>query len=546
MANGRTFPAWQADAIRRLQATPGVEIALLIVREGGLSGATRLARLKDWKHLVWTLYNKGYVERRSLASRAVDLTTELTTVPEIGCTTERAGKFGERFVNADVAAIRGHDLDVILRFSFGIIKGEILHAAKYGVWSFHHGDEREFRGRPPVFWELAEGEPVIGSILQRLTERLDGGIVLHRGFFRATAHSYLRTRDDAFLGSAVWPSIAVRQIQAGDTSHVEGAPSTTDAPVRRDPGNLVMIRFLLRQVSKFVRAQLRGLTRAAKWTIGVADAPITSFLDGSPVIRWMPEPGRSRYLADPFAIDREGRLIVFAEDYDYATHRGVISVVDVDGGGAPRKVLDTGVHASYPYLFEVDGEIYCIPETYQANEVRLYRAINFPERWEHTATLIEGMAALDSTVVRHDDRWWLFCTDHADGPNTKLHVFHALELEGPWSPHALNPVKTDIRSSRPAGTPFIHDGRLHRPAQDGSLSYGGGIAIMRVETLSPTAFSEVVVARVRPPDTGDYRKGIHTIAAVGDRTVVDGRRDTFIGAAFRRELTSRLKKLIRV
>ena len=47
MANGRTFPAWQADAIRRLQATPGVEIALLIVREGGLSGPTGLARLKD-------------------------------------------------------------------------------------------------------------------------------------------------------------------------------------------------------------------------------------------------------------------------------------------------------------------------------------------------------------------------------------------------------------------------------------------------------------------------------------------------------------------
>ena len=67
MANGRTFPAWQADAIRRLQATPGVEIALLIVREGGLSGPTRLATLKDWKHLVWTLYNKGYVERRSVA-----------------------------------------------------------------------------------------------------------------------------------------------------------------------------------------------------------------------------------------------------------------------------------------------------------------------------------------------------------------------------------------------------------------------------------------------------------------------------------------------
>jgi hypothetical protein len=75
------------------------------------------------------------------------------------------------------------------------------------------------------------------------------------------------------------------------------------------------------------------------------------------------------------------------------------------------------------------------------------------------------------------------------------------------------------------------------------VSYGGGIVITRIESLTPTAFSEVVVARVAPPDSGRYRDGIHTLAAAGDRTLVDGRRDTFIAAAFRRELISRLKKL---
>ncbi len=45
-------------------------------------------------------------------------------------------------------------------------------------------------------------------------------------------------------------------------------------------------------------------------------------------------------------------------------------------------------------------------------------------------------------------------------------------LEGPWEPHRRNPVKCDVRGSRPAGTPFVHGGELYRPAQDGSKRYG--------------------------------------------------------------------------
>lgn len=546
MCHGTWFPAWQAEAIRSLRAVDGVAAGLLIVREAPPQGRReKLRRLGDLPHLLWTLFNKGYVERRSTASKPVDMGVELGDVPKIRCRTEPVGRYGERFTDEDVATVRDHDLDFVLRFAFGIIKGEILETPRHGVWSFHHGDERVFRGRPPGFWELVEGEAVVGSILQRLTERLDGGVVLHRGFFKATPHSYLRTRDEAFLGSADWASVVARTIAAGDTAIVTAPPSTTDAPVRRDPTNGVMARFLVSQAVAFLRSQWEGLTRAAKWSVGVADAPIGELLHGAmPPIRWLPEHGRSRYLADPFAVDRGGSLVSLVEDYDYRTHRGVISVVPLDDVRPPKTVIDAGVHASYPYLFAAEGDMWCMPETYQAGEVRLYRAVDFPTAWEHVATPLSGMAALDATVVAHDGRWWLFCTDHASGPNTKLRIWHAPALTGPWEPHPLNPVKTDVRSSRPAGTPFVVDGVLYRPAQDGSVSYGGSITINRVDVLTPDAFSEEAVARVTPPAEGRYRDGIHTLCAVGDRTVVDGRRDTFVAAAFRRELASRWKKLL--
>lgn len=544
MCNGRTFPAWQAASLRHLVDVPGVEVALLIVSDGE-GRPSRIGRLRDVSRLLWILFNKGYVERRSRASRSVDLTDDLIGVPELVCRTEPVGKYAERFTEADLEAIEGHELDVILRFGFGILKGGILDASRYGVWSFHHGDEREFRGQPPGFWELVEAQPVVGSILQRLTERLDGGIVLHRGFFKATLHSYRRTRDEAFLGSAVWPSIVVRQILLGDTGAVDANPSRTEAPIRRQPTNGVVLAFVLRQALAFVRAQVGGLLRAAKWTVGVADAPIHAFLGGVPAIRWLDEQPGSRYLADPFGIEWDGRIIALTEDYDHATHRGVISMIDVTDESGPVEVLDTGVHASYPFLFTHDGEVFCVPETYQAGEVRLYRALDFPTRWQLVGTLIEGFPALDPTVFQHAGRWWLTCTNRDDGPNTKLLVFHAPALEGPWEAHPLNPVKTDVRSARPAGTPFMHDGHLHRPAQDTSESYGGGISINRIDVLTPARFSEQIVARITPSSTDRYGEGIHTLSSVGHRTLVDGRREAFEWSAARRELVSRLKKLLR-
>jgi hypothetical protein len=544
MCNGRSFPAWQAAAINALLTLPGLEVGLMIIDDRPpASSRSKLRRLSDWPRLAWNLFNKGYVERRSAASRPTDLTNELSDVPEIRCTPEPVGTYAERLTTRDVASIKSSDLDFILRFGFGVIKGEILVTPRWGIWSFHHGDERVYRGRPPGFWELVSGEKVVGSILQRLTERLDAGVILYRGFFKSTPHSYVRTRDELFMGSAEWPRSVVQALSGGDHSALTNEPSKTKAAVRRDPTNGVMIRFLARQFVEFVRSQWRGLTAGATWTVGVAEAPVTRFLDDElPAIRWIREPGRSRYLADPFAVVYDESLWCLMEDYDHRTHRGVIAAMTLDAEDSqPRTAIDPGVHASYPYLFEWDGALWCVPETHQAREVRLYKAVKFPYEWELRSTLVKGLAALDSTLVRHRDRWWLFCTDHDAGPNSKLRIWHAPDLIGPWAPHPLNPVKTDVRSARPAGTPFVTDGVLYRPAQDGSESYGGSISINRINTLTPTAFEEEVVAVVRPPRHGRYRDGLHTICVVGERTVIDGRRDSLILASFRRELGARLR-----
>jgi hypothetical protein len=197
------------------------------------------------------------------------------------------------------------------------------------------------------------------------------------------------------------------------------------------------------------------------------------------------------------------------------------------------------VHASYPFVFEHDGDRFCVPELGRARRVDLFRA-GEDGTWDRVATLVDGFPAVDPTLFRYAGLWWLLCTDADRGPNVKLHAWWALDLLGPWRPHAANPLKTDVRSSRPAGTPFVHAGVLYRPAQDDSRTYGGRVVLNRVVHLTPSEFEEEPVASVEPDPDGPYPNGLHTISAAGELTLIDGKRSRFIWPAFRHEVAARL------
>jgi hypothetical protein len=260
-------------------------------------------------------------------------------------------------------------------------------------------------------------------------------------------------------------------------------------------------------------------------------------------VRWLPTRGSHRYLADPFGVAHDHGVTILAEDYDHGTGRGYIARIEADDPGPPEPVIRMPEHMSYPYLFQYRGELYCIPESCERRQVRLYRADPSLSTWTPVAVLIDGFAAVDSTVFEHEGRFWLLCTDQDTCSWSALHVFHAPDLLGPWSPHAANPVKTDVRSSRPAGKPFVHDGALYRPAQDCSRTYGGAVAINRVLRLTPTEFAEEVVRVIEPDADGPFPDGLHTLAAAGNVTLIDGKRMIFVNDVFRREARRRVDKV---
>jgi hypothetical protein len=191
------------------------------------------------------------------------------------------------------------------------------------------------------------------------------------------------------------------------------------------------------------------------------------------------------------------------------------------------------LHASYPFLVEHEGEIYCVPETSTANEIALFCALEFPRRWSKAAVLVPDFPGVDPTVFQHEGRWWLLCTRGGPLEDVELWAWHASDLLGPWTEHASNPVKTDVRGARPGGRPFVHERELYRPAQDCARRYGWRIAIQRVIELTPNDFREEQVSVLEAAPDSEFPRGRHTLTVLPGVTLIDGRRDLFVWPAFR-------------
>jgi hypothetical protein len=421
--------------------------------------------------------------------------------------------------------------DFCLHVGGGAPASWLLRLTQHGVWTFSH--EANVR-RHPFLRETRRGEPVVHVALcaSKVCDRTT--VPLEAGAFRVDPRSYAATKAHVHGCVAEWPARAARRLATtadprGAYRIPEGAPSE-----EQEDDEDRLLPFLARLACQRITFAWNRLFNHAQWNIGVLRTPVHMLLhpgaydDGA--ITWFPLSARGRFLADPFGVERNGVLHIMCEDYDSRTQKGVIAALRYSDGrymSDPVTVLDLPVHLSYPCLVEEDGTLYAVPESSESNEIALYRIDELDRPWTKVAVMLDGFAGVDPTVFRHDGRWWLACTPRGRDAETTLWLWHATSLRGPWTPHTANPVKTDVRSTRPGGPTFVHEGALYRPTQDCSRSYGGRLAIQRVRVLTPDEFAEETVAIIAPDAHSPFPLGRHTLSAVGDLVLIDGHRVRF-------------------
>lgn len=77
------------------------------------------------------------------------------------------------------SALAGSDVAVSLDNS--LISEDTFSAPKLGTLNVHHGAVPDYRGGPPVFWELADGRESVGFTVHRIDAGIDTGAVLAAG-----------------------------------------------------------------------------------------------------------------------------------------------------------------------------------------------------------------------------------------------------------------------------------------------------------------------------------------------------------------------------
>ena len=268
---------------------------------------------------------------------------------------------------------------------------------------------------------------------------------------------------------------------------------------------------------------LSSLFYIDQWVIMTTKGGSFDSLEWSALQALVPE--RDRYWGDPFVLAREDRFFVFIEEKIYATGLGRIACLTLDRQGrliSNQVVLERSYHLSYPFLFEERGEIYMIPETAGNRSIELYRCTHFPDRWEFVKTLMKDIYAVDATLLRHENKYWLFANVKEKGGSSldALHLFYAdSPFTDQWTPHRSNPVVKDIRSARPAGKLFIQAGRLIRPSQDSSRRYGYALRFNHILKLNENDYAEEPVSTFTPP--GGRMLATHTFNQAGGLTVLD-------------------------
>ncbi len=309
LIDGTEVPLWISDVIRSISAIPGIEIRLIIKNHSMAPREKIFSSKIIYRGL--RLVDKRMMRMNPDPFKRVKL--NIPGVDVINVEPIRT-KFSDRFPENKINEISKYELDILLRFGFRILRGEILNVARYGIISLHHGDTDTYRGGPPAFWEVVNGEPITAVTVQQLTENLDGGNIIDKTFLRTDKNSFYRNQLKAYWAGQELLINTIRQINLETPAGFfrKLARSTAKPfysfPLHKNPGNLKSLFIFWRWLSFNTGRKWRSLFFTKQWQLlyYAGEALQTSLFRYKKL-----EPPADRIWADPFVVKKNDKFFVF-------------------------------------------------------------------------------------------------------------------------------------------------------------------------------------------------------------------------------------------
>ena len=203
--------------------------------------------------------------------------------------------------------------------------------------------------------------------------------------------------------------------------------------------------------------------------------------------------------ADPFVCHHEGRDYCFVELMSSYRLHGEIAVAEIEDDkiGDFKVVISEPFHMSFPNVFKWDNQWYMLPETNHGNQVRLYRAVNFPYVWELDAVLLEGERLVDHALFPVAGGFYALSNDITEEAKAFNRFFY-LDMER--KSFAEFHPQGDWSDVRPGGNFYCRHGKWYHVLQDGVLAYGDYLHVYEVDEFTSETFREHEVDSIHVND----------------------------------------------
>lgn len=257
------------------------------------------------------------------------------------------------------------------------------------------------------------------------------------------------------------------------------------------------------------------------WQLAIRKLPQGSILTDkkTPFIA-VPNP-KGMWAADPFIIEKNNKVYIFGELFSLFKWRGELGYCVYENGKFSKWsiIFADEFHYSYPYIFEKDNEIFMMPETGSVNEIAIYKAVDFPSKWEKQFVILSGEKMVDSIFISDD-----VVLSYKMFGNFKNHLVLLKNENNEWK--KIADIVDDQEIKRPAGKIFSYGEGFVRPAQDGRNLYGGAIKFFDCSNITDDINSEKEIANLQPNEiiiknSNKTFVGTHTYNASDNYEIVD-------------------------
>lgn len=201
------------------------------------------------------------------------------------------------------------------------------------------------------------------------------------------------------------------------------------------------------------------------------------------------------WAADPFVFNYNGETYILAELYDYIRRRGVIGYTKFENGAFKKwsSIIVENYHLSFPFIFEYEGEVYIMPESNSNNSLYIYKAVDFPKKWQKQENLLSNIKIVDTVPFIYKGNYYAFTLKlNNDGDNT-MHIIKFHEGVAKFNDRVIS---KDNSISRMAGRVINNGNEMIRVTQNCELDYGTNINFCEFSFDKIENFKEKIIKRL--------------------------------------------------